>query len=83
MTQKELILKWIEEHGSITPAKMSGTVYYETMFGSETSKRCREMRAKGSLESRQEGKFEVYTLKKLKPALNPETQVQSSLRMAF
>lgn len=80
MTQKELILKWIEEHGSITPAKMSGTVYYETIFGSETSKRCREMRARGSLESYQEGKFEVYRLKKLKPAFEPE-QAEQQLKI--
>lgn len=51
MTQKELILKWISEHGYIIPAKISGRVYYETMFGSETSKRCREMRKMGELES--------------------------------
>lgn len=83
MTQAQLILDYLEQYGEITPAKMSGKIYKETMFGSEISRVCRRLRAKGSLESRQEGKFEVYTLKVMKPAFNPETQVQSSLTMAF
>lgn len=61
MKQKQLILKWIEEHGFIMPAKMSGKIYHNTMFGSETGKRCRELRKEGILESRREGKFEVYS----------------------
>jgi len=70
MTQKELILEWIKEHGSILPAKMAGTVYLGQMFGSETSKRCRELRAQNVLKSHQEGKFEVFSISDSKTAKN-------------
>ncbi len=62
MTQKELVITYIKEFGKILPAKISGIIYKGIMFGSETSKRCRELRAKGFLISHDEGKFEVYTL---------------------
>lgn len=60
MTQKELIIKYIQEHGSILPAKLGGELYLGIMFGSETTKRCRELRAKNVLHSRPEGKFERF-----------------------
>lgn len=62
LTQKELILKYLTEFSSITPAKMAGKIYYGTMFGSETSKRCRELRAAKKILGRKEGKFEVFYL---------------------
>ncbi len=62
MTQKELVLEYVREHGEILPAKISGLWYHGTMFGSETSKRCRELRKDGKLVSHGEGKFEVFTL---------------------
>lgn len=62
MSQKQLIMELVREHGSILPAKMAGVIYKGIMFGSETSKRCRELRAIGSLKSHGEGKFEVFTL---------------------
>lgn len=71
MTQYQLIKEWCEIHGKIIPAKMSGTVFMGTMFGSETSKRCRELRAKGVLSSSPEGKFEVYWLKDTQSDLKP------------
>lgn len=60
MTQQELIRLWIEEHGSIKPAHMSGKIYHDTMFGSEISRCCRSMRKKGELTSRPDGRFEVF-----------------------
>lgn len=60
MTQKQIILEYIDLHGSILPAKMAGQVFKGVMFGSETSKRCRELRKAGYLLSHREGKFEVY-----------------------
>jgi hypothetical protein len=60
MTQPELVLAWISEHGAILPAKMGKVVYKGIMFGSETSKRCRELRKRGILESKREGKFERF-----------------------
>ena len=60
MTQRELIMCYLWEHKSIIPAKMSGEIYRGTMFGSETSKRCRELRKEGKLESVQDGKFEKF-----------------------
>lgn len=73
MTQKELILEYIKEHGSIVPARMGGRVFKGTMFGSETPKRCRELRAERELTSnpwKENPKFEEFKLKE---------KVQSSL----
>ena len=68
LTQKELILEWIKNYGSILPAKMAGRIYLDQMFGSETSKRCRELRAEGKLASEPDGKFERFYL--------PEPQIK-------
>ncbi len=62
MTQYQLVKEYILEYGSILPAKLSGSVYKGTMFGSEISKRCRELRKKGILTSVKEGKFERFFL---------------------
>lgn len=62
MTQKELVLEYVREHGEILPAKISGLVYKGYMFGSETSKRCRELRSAGKLVSHGEGKFTVFCI---------------------
>lgn len=63
MTQKELIIEYIKEFGSILPATMSGKKYMRTLFGSEISRRCRELRAEGKLESIGEKRFERFFLK--------------------
>lgn|SRR3990167_9449849 len=63
MSQKELIIAWCKEFGEITPAKMAGRIYLGIMFGSETSKRCRELRKDRILLSRREEKFEIFWLK--------------------
>ncbi len=62
MKQHELIIEWVKENGSILPAKMGGKFYKDGIFGSETSKRCREMRMKGILNSVKDGKFERFYL---------------------
>lgn len=60
MPQKDLILQYIDEHGSITPAKVLGHSYRGGIIPAEASKRCREMRAKGILVSEKDGKFEKF-----------------------
>ena len=63
MTQKELVLEYIKEKGSIVPARVGGSVFNGEFFGSETSKRCRELRAEGKLDSRawaKDTKFEEF-----------------------
>lgn len=62
MTQKQLILEYIRTYGSFTPAKMSGVVFMGKMFGSESSRRCRELREEGELLSEPKGRFETYYL---------------------
>jgi hypothetical protein len=62
MTQKQLIKEYLYLNGSILPAKLAGVVFKGKMFGSETSKRCREMRAEGILKSEGDGKFERFYL---------------------
>ena len=71
MTQYELIIEYLKEYGRIMPAKMAGEIYKDGFFGSETSKRCRELRYKGKLSSYKEGRFEVF---KLKPLVLPEAR---------
>lgn len=61
-TQKELILDYVKTFGEIIPAKIGGKPWNGGFFGSETSKRCRELRQAGMLTSYKEGKFEVYKL---------------------
>jgi hypothetical protein len=75
MTQKELIIEYIKENGSILPAKMSGEVYKGTMFGSETSKRCRELRKLGKIESKQDGKFERFYIYAYRLVSEPREEV--------
>ncbi len=72
-TQKKLVLDWCREFGYIIPAKMSGNYYKGQMFGSETSKRCRELRQSGSLISYKEGKFTAFKIKPYVP-LTPEAE---------
>jgi hypothetical protein len=60
MTQKELIIEYIKEFGSILPAKLSGKIYKRHIFGSEISRRCRELRADGKLDSKGEKRFERF-----------------------
>lgn len=87
MTQKQIILKYIDLHGSILPAKMAGEIFEGVMFGSETSKRCREMRKEGVLVSHKEGKFEVFTKRVIAahPAFQPilDTIQSSPLQHLF
>lgn len=63
MTQHKLVLEFIKQNGSILPAKMAGYIFMGHMFGSETSKRCRELRKSGILKSQNDGKFERFYLK--------------------
>lgn len=84
-TQYQIIKDYIKEHGSILPAKMSGVVYHDTMFGSETSKRCRELRKAGILESTKEGRFERFTLKEIKyreaKVLSPTGELERTIKI--
>lgn len=66
MTQYQLILRYLEEFGSIVPAKVGGSEYRGGFFGSETSKRCRELRKRGMLRSEKDGKFERFYLNEVK-----------------
>lgn len=64
LTQHQLIIEYIKEHGSILPAKDHGFAYKQGFLGSELSKRCRELRKKGILYSIRDGKFERFYLDK-------------------
>lgn len=66
LTQHKLIIEYVKKHGSILPAKMAGSIFMKTMFGSEVSKRARELRAKKLLYSLPDGRFmRFYPTKKL------------------
>jgi hypothetical protein len=62
MKQHTLVMEYVRLYGSINPAKVKGTSFMGGFFGSETPKRCRELRANGSLASHPEGKYVIYTL---------------------
>ena len=71
LTQHQIVMLYCRDNGEILPAKISGVVYRDTMFGSETTKRCRELRDPNSpankygvkvLESRKDGKFTLFFL---------------------
>jgi len=62
ITQKELILMYVSEYGEIVPAKISGKIYMNIMFGSETDRRCRELFAERKLARYREKKFTKYYL---------------------
>lgn len=86
MTQHQLVLTWIREKGSILPAKMAGIVYMGQMFGSETSKRCRELRSMGKLYGKKEGKFERFFLRpeiQLPPAREIKPEPVDTKQMSF
>lgn len=69
MTQRNLVLTYLKENDSITPARMTGKVFKGTMFGSEISRVCRTLRAEGKLQSERVGKFEKFFIK-AKPVLS-------------
>lgn len=83
MKQKDLIISYIREHGSILPAKLYGELYLGTMFGSELSKRARELRAKGILRSEPDGKFERYFMAEISPREMNETVARINAIPAF
>jgi hypothetical protein len=58
-----MIIEYIKEFRLLTPAKMIGGFYRNKIWPAELSKRCRELRSQGILDSRKEGKFEVFYLK--------------------
>jgi hypothetical protein len=66
MTQYELIIEYCKEFGEIMPAKLYGFKYKDGMMGSELSKRCRELRRERILNSRKDGRFEVFWLEGMK-----------------
>ena len=62
MTQSQLLIEYILEYGSAIPAKLTGTPYKDGFFGSEISRRVRDLRKAGRLTSVKEGKFEKFFL---------------------
>ena len=64
MTDKEQIREYVKEFGGIIPAQMGGKTYKGKLWPSEVSKRCRELRQVGELESKPEGKFERFFFKR-------------------
>ena len=61
-TQSSLLIEYILEFGSACPAKLTGTEYKGGFFGSEISRRARDLRKAGRLTSVSEGKFERFFL---------------------
>lgn len=62
LTQKQLILEYVKEYGTITPATLNNRLFKGQWIGSQADRRCRELRADNKLLSRGEGKFEVFYL---------------------
>jgi hypothetical protein len=60
--QQKLVYDHIKEFGKISPAHKGGTIYRCKMFGSETTKRCRELEAMGLITGYKNGRFVDYKL---------------------
>ena len=87
LTQHQLVMLYCQENGKITPAKIAGFVYQDIMFGSETSKRCRELRDANSpnnkykvkiLDSEKVEKFEVFFLTEIGKRIVAQYQPQDN-----
>jgi len=78
MSQKQLIKDYLLHNDFIVPAKMSGKIWKGQMFGSECSRRCRDLRDEGVLVSEPEGKFEKFILKESTQTLNTPNHTKSS-----
>lgn len=65
MTQPELITKYVQTYGSITPAKLGDKqrAFLGEWIGSEAARVCRKLRAEGKFTSTRQGKFETFYLK--------------------
>ncbi len=91
MTQHKLIIRYIDEYGSILPAKMAGAVYKGKMFGSETSARCRELRQYTlpsvqkypKLDSVSEGRFERFYFAGMEPIKKELTREQVEMDLVI
>jgi len=67
LTQKQMVIKYLEEFDFITPAKKSGSIYMGQMWGSEISRVCRTLRREGKLDSERDHhntKFMRFYLKR-------------------
>ncbi len=60
LSQQALIMDYLKRHKTIVPAKMSGSIYRGVMFGSEISRRCRELFKAKKLNKIREGRFMVF-----------------------
>ena len=60
--QQQHIYRYIGKFGYAHPAKLIGQIYEGKKFPAELSKRCRELRAMGLLESERDGKYEKFFL---------------------
>lgn len=60
LTQHKLVIEYVIKYGSILPAKMGGKIFMKTMFGSETTKRCRELYKRELLDRDWDGKFKRF-----------------------
>ena len=52
ITQKDLVLNFVEKHGFIIPAHHANGFYDGYHFGSELPRTCRKLREEGKLNSR-------------------------------
>ena len=74
LTQKQMVIKYLEEFDFITPAKKSGSIYMGQMWGSEISRVCRTLRSQGILDckrSPENPKFMMFYLKRSNSITQP------------
>ena len=82
---QKLVYEFVKEYGYIIPARMGGKFYRpqgrpQGQFGSETTKRCRELRGLGLLEDdkeHNEGRMGAFKLRILKPLTPEESKAES------
>lgn len=62
MTEKQALYDYIKANGEAIPAKLHGKVWMGHFFGSEVTRRARDLRKEGKVVSEKEGKFEKFYL---------------------
>lgn len=62
MSEKQALYDYIKTFGECIPAKLHGKVWQGHFFGSEITRRARDLRKEGKVVSEKEGKFEKFYL---------------------
>ena len=79
LNQWDLIKRWVNENGYITPARMSGVVWLGQMFKCDVGRRCRELMQDGifvRMSDDQNPKLKKYVYAENKKPIEIEIKIE-------